>query len=101
MLLGELREVAITGHTQNLDTLFFQGICKRADPQAGGIFRAEVFVNDYDRKAKLHGPDPRDRKLKRRDSRAKPVKQEDFARPVARSVAGMQLGGLALRNLEC
>jgi len=54
LLLSELREVDITGHTNHFHALGLARIGKRADTEARCIFRAKIFVNDDDGKAKLH-----------------------------------------------
>ncbi len=55
MLLRELGKIAVAGHAQHLDAFFFQGIGQGTNAQARGILGAEIFVNDHNRKTKLHG----------------------------------------------
>jgi hypothetical protein len=54
LLLGKLAQVAIAGDTQHFKAFFFNGIGQGADAQAGGVFRAEVFVDDDDGETKFH-----------------------------------------------
>jgi hypothetical protein len=55
LLLRKLRQVAVAGDAQHLEALGFDGLRQRADAQTGGVFGAEVFVDDDDGKAEFHG----------------------------------------------
>ena len=55
LLLGELRQIAIAGDTQHLEAFVLDGLGQGADAQARGVLGAEVFVDDDDGKAELHG----------------------------------------------
>ena len=55
LLLGELGEVAIAGHAEDLHPFVFDRLGQRANPQAGCVFGTKVLVDDDDRKPKLHG----------------------------------------------
>ena len=55
LLLRELRQITVTGHTQNLKALADNGIGQSTNAQARGVFGAVIFVNDDDGKAKFHG----------------------------------------------
>jgi hypothetical protein len=55
LLLGKLRQVAVAGDAQHLKAFALNGLRQRANTQSGGIFGAEVFVNDDNGKAEFHG----------------------------------------------
>ena len=54
LLLRKLREVAVTGHPNDLDALFFDRFGQRAYAQTAGILRPVVFINDDDWKLEFH-----------------------------------------------
>jgi hypothetical protein len=55
LLLREGRQVAVAGDTQHLVPLVLQRLRQRADAEAAGILRAEILVDDDDRKTEAHG----------------------------------------------
>src|SRR6185436_10203271 len=54
LLLRERRQVAVAGDAQHFHAFVFERLGKRADSQATGVLRAVIFIDDDDRKAKLH-----------------------------------------------
>ena len=55
LLLGERGQVTVTGDTEHFQPFLFQRCGQRADTQAGTVLRAEILVDDDDRKVKTHG----------------------------------------------
>ncbi len=55
LLLGELRQVAIAGDAQNLESLILDRLGHGANARPRRILRSEIFVNDNNRKAEFHG----------------------------------------------
>src|SRR5450755_29612 len=58
LLLGELRQVAVTGHAEDFHALLLDRRRQRADAEPRSVFRAEVFIDDYDGEAEFHGYSP-------------------------------------------
>mgnify|MGYP003694562397 CR=1 FL=1 len=56
LLLGELRQVAVARHAEDLHPLLLDRRGERADAEARRVLRAEVFVDDDDGKAEFHAP---------------------------------------------
>ncbi|KAF1055855.1 MAG: hypothetical protein GAK41_00302 [Burkholderia gladioli] len=54
-LLRERRQVAVARQTVDLDALFFERFGQCANAGARNVLGAEVFIDDDDGKAKLHG----------------------------------------------
>jgi hypothetical protein len=54
LLLRELRQVAVAGDAQHLETFGLDRLRQGADAQAGEVLRPVVFVDDDDGKAELH-----------------------------------------------
>jgi hypothetical protein len=54
LLLGKGRQVTVTGDAQHFHALVLQRLGQGAHPQPAGVLRAEVFVDDDDRKAEFH-----------------------------------------------
>jgi len=54
LLLGELGQVAIAGHTDDLHAFLFHRGSQCANAETGGVLRAEVLVNDDDGETKFH-----------------------------------------------
>src|SRR5690606_24365172 len=67
LLLRERGQVAVTGDTQHFDPLVLDGLRQRADAQTRGVLRAEILVDDDDRKMETH---PR---FSRRGRRCRPT----------------------------
>ena len=55
LLLGERGQVAIIGDAEHFHAFFLDRLGQRADAEPGGVFGAEVFVNDDNGKAEAHG----------------------------------------------
>src|ERR1700682_2306085 len=58
LLLGKLRQVAVAGHAQDFHALLLDRRRERADAQPRSVFRAEIFIDDDDWEAELHGCGP-------------------------------------------
>ena len=54
LLLGELAEIAVTGHPQHLKPFRFNRLSQCANAQAGGVLGTEIFIDDDDGKTELH-----------------------------------------------
>ena len=55
LLLCERRHVAIAGDSQHFQPLVFDRLRQGPNPQATGVFRTKILVDDDDRKTRLHG----------------------------------------------
>jgi len=55
LLLGELRQIAVAGDADDFEAFALDGLRQGTDAQAGGVFGAEVFVDDDDGEAEFHG----------------------------------------------
>jgi len=54
LLLGEPGHVAVARHPEHLRAFFLDRLGERADAQPARVLRAEILVDDDDRKMELH-----------------------------------------------
>jgi hypothetical protein len=54
LLLRKRGQVTITGNAQHFHALFFECGSQRAYAQTTGIFGAEIFIDNDDRKTEFH-----------------------------------------------